>query len=237
MKFNKFIRFANTLMFALIIVGLAAPAMSFSPLEAGVAVAALVGASYIVKLSAGSLASSLFYPEGCDADLGSHVCDPCPTKELGRVRGVAFIRNDYAFTDYSDTAQWAAGIESGQIFVIPETNGTYDGGTPTYSTGFGDADQSYDSSTFKLVVKDPNFIGNRAFYNALKKSRNYRVAWRSETILQISDVACTAVGKAPIADDIKSVRTRDVEITFTQSDDPTEVTMPDGVFVCTEVVA
>ena len=237
MKFKKVNRFANVLMFAILLVGLAAPALSLSPLEAGAGVAALVTASYFIQLPAGSLASSLFYPEGCDADLGSHVCDPCPTKELGRVRGVAFIRNDYTFTDYEDTAQWETGILSGQIFVIPETNGTYDGGTPTYSTGFGDADQSYDSSTFKLVIKDPNFLGNRAFYNALKKSRNYRVAWRSQTILQISDVACTAVGKAPIADDIKSVRTRDVEITFTQSDDPAEYTMPDGVFVCSEVVA
>ncbi len=173
---------------------------------------------------------AITYPTGCDTLLDGHVCDPCQADEHGRVRGVAFYDADYTFSDLGSSTEWDALLAAGRAWVIQQTNGEYDGGSPTFTEGFGDAPQSYSSSEFKLVYNDPTFIGNRDFYNALNKTRDKKVAWRSETIIQTSDVAVTVFAKSAIENDVKSKRVWNVEVTFSQADEPVQDTVPAGIF-------
>jgi hypothetical protein len=232
MKSNKIIHFTQAA-YSSLGAGLIALVSGFNPLA--FILVSILASIVLPAQGAGSL-FSIFYAPGCDGDILTHECDPCPTKELGRVRGVAYVHQDVAFSDETDEAEWNTYIEAGLVVIIPETNGSFDGGTPTFSTGFGDVPESYDSSEFKINYKDPNFLGNCVFYNSLRRSRNWRVCWRTETRAYLSTVACTAYGKSPVADDIKSSVVWEVEVKFTQADTPCPFVIPDGIFQCFDVI-
>jgi hypothetical protein len=175
-----------------------------------------------------------YYPSGCDENITAHTCGTCGV-ELSRVRGTAFINKSYyptLSTDFEDEALWNAGISSGAIIVYPETQGEFDGGTPNMGQGYGDTEESLNSYTFLLSFKDPNYVGNRNHYNSVKGSRNFHVAFRSETVLAISDEPCTIVPKNPIANDLKVERTWDVEVKWTSDNFPEESAIPANLFTC-----
>jgi hypothetical protein len=175
-----------------------------------------------------------YYPSGCDENITNHTCGTCGV-ELSRVRGTAFVNKSYYATlsaDFEDEALWAAGVASGAIIVYPETQGEFDGGTPNMGQGYGDTEESLNSYTFMLSFKDPNYVGNRDHYNSVKGSRNFHVAFRSETVLAISDEPCTIVPKNPIANDLKVERTWDVEVKWTSDNFPEESAIPANLFTC-----
>ncbi len=175
-----------------------------------------------------------YYPNGCDENIQDHLCGGCGV-ELARVRSTAFINKSYystLITDPENPAIWTAGITSGEIYIYPQTQGEFDGGTPNMGQGYGDSEETLNSYTFNLMFKDPNYVGNRNHYNSIKGSRNFHVAFASETVLRISDEPCTIVPKNPIANDLKQEVVWDVEVKWTSDEFPTESEIPDGVFVC-----
>jgi hypothetical protein len=177
---------------------------------------------------------SVYYPSGCDADIAAHNCGSCSV-ELARVRSVAFINKSYYATlivDPENAALWAAGFAAGDIFIYPETQGEFDGGAPNIGQGYGDTEETLNSYTFNLKAKDPNYVGNRNHWNSIKGSRNFHVAFRSETVLRISDVPVTVVPTNPIANDLKAEVVWDFSAKWTSGDFPTEYTTPEGVFEC-----
>lgn len=178
-----------------------------------------------------------YYPSGCDENIAPHECGTCGV-ELSRVRGTSFIHKRYYPTlaqDFASDALWAGGITSGDIYVYPETQGEFDGGTPNMGQGYGDTEEQLNSYTFMLAFKDPNYVGNRDHFNSVKGSRNFHVAFRSETVLQISDRPCTIVPKNPIANDLKVERTWDVEVKWTSENFPDESEIPESLFTCVVV--
>jgi hypothetical protein len=179
---------------------------------------------------------SIYYPSGCDDDLLEHNCDPCPAGEHGRVRGVAFVKKTFDFTDITDPTEWEAGIAAGDIVIIPETNGTYDGGTPQFGPGYGDTPERYLGSEFKVNYRDPNYIGNCDFYNKIRKSRNWKIAYLSETQIRLSTGTATVFGKDAIADDLNSEIVWEVEAKFKQTDTSCPSDIPDGIFRCFDVI-
>ena len=66
--------------------------------------------------------------------------------------------------------------------------------------------------------------------------RLLRFAFRSETVLRISDVPVTIVPTNPIANDLKAEVVWDAAAKWTSGNFPTEYTTPDGVFECVAVV-
>ncbi len=179
--------------------------------------------------------STIFYPSGCDDNL-QHVCSPCPTTENGRVRNIAFVHSSVAFADITDPAEWKTYILAKKIIIIAGTNGTYDGGAPVLGNGFGSIPKKKTGATYKLAVLDPNFIGNCPFYNQLSNSTSWRIAWTSDTLLQLSDKPCLVTAKDPIAEPVESERYWNLEIEFSQKNIPCHSTIPGGIFLCEEVV-
>jgi hypothetical protein len=176
--------------------------------------------------------STIYYPSGCDTDVPAHVCNPCEEVEHGRVRSVAFISKGFTFTDPTDPTEWQAGIDTGEIRIIPETLGAFDGGAPVEETGFGDLSTRLTGYDFSLTFKDPNYKDNCAFYDALKNSRNWRVAWRTEKSVHISEASVQALPKNPITEELTSVVAWDTEVKWTQSKLHCPYDVPAGIFDC-----
>ena len=180
------------------------------------------------------LAYSLY---DCSGDVTAPVCDPCLLNEIehGRVRGVAYIANDYYATlaaDPENIDTWTDGITAGKIFIIPATQGSFDGGAAVEASGYGDADTKVIGYKFTLTYKDPTLNGNTPFYNTIKNSGNYHVAFRTETLTRISTSPATAKPKAPVADDLNSEVVWEVEVTFSQPDHSVPFVTPVDLFTC-----
>lgn len=174
--------------------------------------------------------SAIYYPGGCAASQPAHFCSDCSEAEHGRVRSIAFIAKDFTITDPSDPTEWAAGVAAGKIIIIPAVIGSYNGGDPVTGTGYGDVAEKLNGYNFELTFKDPNYAENADFYNALKNSRNYRVAFRSENLTHMSDKAVSVIPKNPITDNLNDEVVWDVTVKFQQSDLPTPFDTPEGIF-------
>lgn len=183
-------------------------------------------------LSPLDLINRIYYPASCDEETPQHICDPCDTQEHGRIRAVAFIHKSYSFTDPSNPTEWTDAINAGKVIVIPKTNGSFDGGTPKEGPGYGDAVSTYLGSDFVLKYKDPNYQNNCGFYNGLKRSRNYKVAYLTETKVHIAATTCVVLPKNPVADDINSIVEWDVEVKWQDNDFACPSDIPEGIFEC-----
>lgn len=179
---------------------------------------------------------ALYYPSSScgGGTVPSYACNPCPDYEYGRIRSVAFVKNTFSFTDPTSTAEWTTGVNAADIIVIWKTQGSYDGGATSEQIGFGDSATVNGNTTHTLNYKDPNYADNCDFYNAIKGSSDYTLAYRTGTLtaghIHLAGAPVTITPKAPVADDINSVVVWDVTVKWTNSDSPCAYSTPAGIF-------
>jgi hypothetical protein len=178
------------------------------------------------------MAYQVYYPAGCDAAIGDHYCNPCESAEHGRLRSAAFVAQDFEFTDPSSPTEWAAGIAAKKIIIIPETNGSFDGGSEVETPGYGDQQTKLVGYNFQATYNDPNYALNADFYNALKRSRNYRFAYRTETKVHLTTNTVQAIPKNPVAEDLTSEVVWNVLVKWSEADLPVPYDVPEGIFSC-----
>ncbi len=175
---------------------------------------------------------AITYPTNCD-EVVTHYCDECDDPELGRIRGIALINKDFAFTDPTSYTEWFNGIAAGDIIIIPFTRGSFTG-TPKEGAGYGDQMTKYMGTDYELTWYDPNYATNRDFYNTVKRYQKYKVAYKTETKVHITDKVCQILPIAPVADDITAEVVWEVKAKWSSQNEPDPHTAPDGIFVCFE---
>lgn len=174
---------------------------------------------------------SQFSYSNCGAQLLNHYCDPCDEGELGGVSSIFFYK-DGAFSGVPVTADFTNGVQNGLVVVIPETRGTFDGGTPNYGKGFGRRTTTYDSSDYKLTYTDRNYKQNNTFYNSAQSQTEWNVGWCSETLIHLSGTPVTIYGKDPHTEEVKNKIYWEVECTWNSKNKPLIYPTPTGVFEC-----
>lgn len=172
--------------------------------------------------------SAVYYP-GCDIIIPNPVCSDCPEKELGRVRSLWLQKASYTFADITDTHEWELAIQNNNVYVFPFTQGTF-AMNEVLTQGFGNVDEDLDSYECVLACMEPNFAANRDFWNAMKKSHEYKIGWRTQTKIYYSDVAATIIPKFKIDNDLKSKVVWDLGFKFVQESIPQIIDMPMSVF-------
>ena len=176
------------------------------------------------------MAYQIYYPSGCDAEIGDHLCNDCEDSEGARVRSIAYIKKSFTFTDPTNPVEWATGIGNKNIIIIPKVNGTFDGGSETEGDGYGDQQTRLLGYNFVLNYKDPNYKQNAGFYNALKRSSNYYVAYRTETQIHFSDVSVQVIPKNPVTAPTTDTVQWDVTVKWSNKDLPAPFDTPAGIF-------
>lgn len=173
---------------------------------------------------------SVYYPTGCDDLVPAHYCDTCEETEKGRVSSIAYIKNTFSFVDKTNPTEWQAGFASGDIILIPFTKGTFDGGAEVETAGYGRQVTRLTGYNFQLQYQDPNYRSNCNFYNALKNSRSYFVAYFTETQGHMSDNEVQVIPKNPVQDDPNSEVVWDVIVKWAGTDLPCPFDTPAGIF-------
>ena len=172
----------------------------------------------------------IYYPSGCDVLVPAHLCDPCEAKEKARVSGVAFIRTSFEFVDPTDPVEWQTGLNAEDIILIPEVLGSFDGGSEVESAGYGRQSTNLTGYNFVLNFKDPNYKQNGDYYNALKNSRAFKVAFVTSSQLHISDDAVSVIPKNPITENLTDDVVWDVTVKWAGPDLVTPGDIPAGIF-------
>lgn len=178
--------------------------------------------------------SIIVYGEDCELEVGAHNCNDCGDLENGRVSSVAYISRAYIGTlkaDPTNPAVWAAGILSGAIKVIPRTSGSFTP-EPVRVTGYGRVSERLVGYNNTLSYRDPDYATNWGFYNGLKDSKIYHVAYATETLLHISDEPVSITPLQPVEDDLNSEVTWNVEVLWQQGPLLQPVAQPEGIFEC-----
>lgn len=175
---------------------------------------------------------NVYYPTGCAASIGNHYCNDCDAPEYGGIRSVAFIDNSFQFTDPTSPTQWAAGIAAKKIIIISSTNGSFDGGSEVEGPGYGDQQSKLTGYNFQLTYLDPNYKLNADFYNSLKRSSNYRFAYRTETLVHLTENTVSVIPKNPVTAALTDEVTWSVLVKWSEGDLPVPYTAPAGIFTC-----
>ncbi len=173
-----------------------------------------------------------YYPDTCVEEDVAHFCDDCEATENGRVRSVWFQRSTYTFSDPTSQAEWQTAVANGDVVVVANTHGVFDGGTPNYGQGFGDVEQKYLNSTFKLNFFDPNVKNNYEFYEDKKRSTTWFIGYRTSSLVWVGDTPVTVAPKVAVPDDLKEGLAWEVEATWTSANHPEPFTMPEDIFSC-----
>lgn len=127
----------------------------------------------------------------------AHVCNPCEHRELGGVRSVALIEIGTKLSVPFVKSEWEQGILAGKIVIIPKTTGTYDGGTPKTTDGFGDETETILGKDYVATFKDPDYAENAPFYANVSKHK-WNIAFRSKSKMVYVDAPVSVTSKAPI---------------------------------------
>ena len=163
-------------------------------------------------------------------------CNDCPSIEYGRIRSVAFIKKTYFSTliaSPTSTSVWLTGIQNGTIIVLARTSGSYDGGATSELVGFGDDATMNGNTTHSAEVMDANYKTNCDFWNAIRNSSEYTLAFRTSSMVHFAGTAgptVTITPNNPVADDINSVVGWKAKLKWTNSDSPCAYTKPTGIF-------
>jgi hypothetical protein len=159
------------------------------------------------------------------------VCNPCSTKELGRVRGVALINQSLYITnpDWEDPNVWINGITAGTIYMFPYTNGEV-GVTPKMSNDYGSVPEGVDSYEYDMKIAEPQIQNNLPFWNAAQQARNMIPAYVTETLLWIGASTAMISPSAPVTNTITDKVDIKVEVKWIQASTIVPVAQPTGVF-------
>ena len=180
--------------------------------------------------------ADLYLDGGC-AEIAAYSCDNCPTPEFGRIQAFAFIHESILATIIAaptTTNNWTTAITDQTILMIPKSSGSYDGGSPTYGSGYGKQLQRLLGSDHKAQIKDPNYLANEAFYASLEISSGWHLCMLTSSKIHISGQPVSLFAKKVIADDLKSEVVGELEVAwFEKAGQKTlAYTAPNAVFYC-----
>ena len=176
---------------------------------------------------------SIYYPSGNCGGTGSlpvYSCSPCPTFEYGRIRSIALIKTSFTILNPSSPTEWNSGIASGDIRIIWETQGSYDGGSTSELAGFGDRETTNGGTKHTLTWKDPNYKDNADFYNTLRDLSEWTIAYRTSNSIHMVNEPCTFTPKNDVADDTKSNVVWNVMAVWSSPLSPIPYDIPAGIF-------
>lgn len=174
---------------------------------------------------------------GCaDEVLEAHVdalCGSTYVPEYGRIRKGAWIADSYHPTliaDPTNAALWTAGITAGSIILSKEFNGTFDGGSPVTSTGWGDAQDFTTGYNFTATLQDRVYKENFAHYQSLAGTTTYHLAYVTQTQVHISGAVVSVAVKAAITANTTDLVVWEATVKWFEQFVPAPHDMPAGIF-------
>lgn len=181
-----------------------------------------------------------YYPTDCDEDV-LYDCQNCDNLvEHARVRHAGTVKKSYIATllaALTDPTVWGNGIRDGNIKLIPDVLGSWNGGVPKEGTGYGDQTTTISSFEHEVAFKDQRFKNNSAFYNAEAKAKDRIFFFVTETQIFFSKKVVTVLPKSPATENLDDKINWDVTVKWLEN----EILIPhdrlDEILSCSFIAA
>lgn len=173
-----------------------------------------------------------YYPDTCETEQPIHSCDPCGTREKGRIRAMAFVKKGFEFVDRTSLAEWQAAVQNQDVILIPATHGSLSDPTPLLGIGYGSAVEKLLGFQYSLEYFDPDYKNNCDFYNTFLTQTTYRSVYITETQGHMTDVDVTVIPMAPVEDELNSEVVWKVNVKWEDSVHPCPFDFPVDVLEC-----
>lgn len=146
------------------------------------------------------------YSESCETEVEQHYTRACHTDlEKGRIRRGAWLKASALaaiLVNPTLLSLWQAAKTAGDVIILPELSGSFDGGSPVYKEGFGDVKENYVGSDFVANIKDPVYKLNHPHYKSLAGKTSWHFVYLTESLLHISGTGTTVAPKNPITESV-----------------------------------
>ena len=176
--------------------------------------------------------------KSCAQTVGAltHVCDPCDTPEMGRVRSLVLIKKGTTIELPLSKEGWQTAIEAGNIVIIPKTIGSFDGGTPVMGDGYGEETERKLADDYVLSVRDPNYADNEEFWQEAEKEE-WNIGYCTETLFHYVNATVRLTAKAPVEEGLDTRVVWNVELKWRSKTKPqaTQIEPVAEFFKCFEV--
>jgi len=182
-----------------------------------------------------------YYPTDCDEQQELYTCENCDEQtEHGRVRHVALVRKKYLPTILADPTNpqvWKDGLAYGDVIIIPDVIGTWNGGEPKEGTGYGDQEGGIDGFNHEINFKDKRLKSNSNFYKTLAKSKDRVAVWALESLIFISTKTVSIAPKTPVTENLSDIVNWEVKIKCFEPDILIPHERSDEIFTCAFITA
>jgi hypothetical protein len=164
---------------------------------------------------------------------GVYSVNECDSKEGSRVRGIIYLKKTATIVDPSDASEWEALIASDDAILIPRVRGTYDGGTDSEGSGFGDEATEFTGRIHTINYFDPNLNKNNSdWYNTFRKNaKNYRMFYKTESLIWEVKAPVSVSAKVPKTENTQDQVTYEVMVKWSYEDMPVQYDAPVDLFV------
>lgn len=184
--------------------------------------------------------ATIYYSD-CQSENLNHICEACSRElDYARVRSIAFIKGDAVRDDLEanpdDAALWQQYIADEKVIIIPEVNGSFDGGSENMQTGFGSQNEFLAGYNFSLTYRDPDYKVNGVFYNTIKRSNEIYVAFTTKNSIHFSESAVQAIPKNPISENTTDAVVWEVTVNWSGSELSVPYDIPANIFECFNVL-
>ncbi len=178
------------------------------------------------------------YGNCIEDDITTHVCQNCLNQvdEAAGIRGAALVHSSYYDTlaaDPEDESTWQDGIDAGTIVVLPDTRGSFDGGTAISKPGWGGIKTITTGYDFKATIADRVYIENWAFYKSIFNKSSYHLVYVTGTQGHLTPVTVSFTPHAAVSEDVGDIVTWSTDVAWTDSFSPAPFTAPADIFKCT----
>ena len=140
-----------------------------------------------------------------------YTCNPCPDGEGGRIRSLVLVKKGTEISIPLDAEEWEADIVAGNIIILPEVRGSFDGGTPRMVAGYGSKTEIKVGDDYVLNVSDPAYADNAEFWEEAER-HTWNICYVSEKVLVYVPAEVQLMAKAPIDEDLNAVVDWDIEL-------------------------
>jgi len=159
----------------------------------------------------------------------AYTFDPCLATEHARVRAVALLAPGFYFVDPTSLTEWNNAIAAGNVILLPETRGKFDGGSAKKGEGYGAQKERTLFYDFQLDFKDLAMYPNAVFYDTIDKVQNWQLAYFTETLLWLVYSPVDISVKDAVTENIEDEVVEEVMITWQSKSHPQKFVKPAGL--------
>lgn len=170
-------------------------------------------------------------------DLDSFLCAPCDIVEHGRVSGVAFVQRGAPLPNPSSVQDWVNLVCNNLAIIIPAVRGTYDGSSPSETTGYGRIPTFRTGATHEVQYFHLWQCDNVNFYNTLMRLANDYTFWfATGSKLHKGGRGVYLSVQTPVSDDVASAMEFQVTVRWSNYELPQCYELPGQIFESCEAL-